>query len=315
MSITTVFTKSTKTARKCAISCPGQGLNVLAALAGFRKHKHLFTPILNEVDDALGENLSQSLFDENPQLDLMRTYYAQPAILTATASIHEYIRRVHGIDLIRQQEVEYILGHSLGEYSALAVSGMLSIGTAVQLVRQRAQLMENLVANSDSYEMKALMFREPSFEKVLKHCHDSRILANVNTRQQIVVAGEKLKLQAVLDQLPKRTVAKVATLPVRIPFHNELLRPVEAKLLKWIASREIKLPIKPFVLNLTGEISLDPQHILSSILRTNSRPVQWVSSMEALQAEAVDTVYALGPGEVLSGLNSKFVESIPLSEP
>lgn len=315
MSISTVFNNGTKAVKKIALTCPGQGLNLLAAFAGFHKHKHLFEPLLNEVDDALGEKLSLSLFDNNPQLDLMRTYYAQPAILTATACIHEYIRRVHGLILIRQPEVEYILGHSLGEYSALAVSGMLELGTAAQLVRKRAQLMEDLVSNSDNYQMKALIFRAPSFAKVLKHCDDSQILANVNTSQQIVVAGEKQKIQAVLDQLPKRTIAKVATLPVKIPFHNELLRPIETELVKWIESKAIRLPTKPFVLNLTGEVSLDPQHILSSILRTNSRPVQWVSSMETLKAEGINKIYALGPGEVLSGLNSKFMESIPLSEP
>lgn len=315
MSISTVFSNGTKTLKKSALSCPGQGLDLLAAFAGFHKHKSLFKPLLDEVDDALGEKLSLSLFDKNPQLDLMRTYYAQPAILTATVCIHEYIRRVHGVDLIRQPEVEYILGHSLGEYSALAVSGMLELGTAVQLVRKRAQLMEDLVLKSDYYEMKALMFRAPFFEKVLKHCNENQILANVNTRQQIVVAGEKHKIQAALDQLPKRTVAKITTLPVKIPFHNEKLRPIEAELLKWIEHKEIKMPIKPFILNLTGKVSLDPHHILSSILRTNSRPVQWVNSMETLKAEGCNTVYALGPGEILSGLNSKFMESIPFSEP
>lgn len=303
-------------AKPSALAFPGQGVHLLQAFASFRNHRQLLQPILDEVDDALGEKLSPSLFDDkvNSQIDLINTYYAQPAIIAATICICEYVKQTTGVDLARLPHIKYMLGHSLGEYSALAVSGMISVGTAVQLVRKRAQLMKEAAAGK-TYEMRALMFREPSFSTVLEHCTNNSILANVNTTQQIVVSGEKENIESVLAGLPRRTIARSTLLPVSIPFHSEILAPIEEKLQNWLADILVKVPSKPIVLNLTGTASQDPQEIIKSIISTNSKPVQWVKSMEELQNQGIQTVYSMGPGNILHGLNSKFMTSILLSEP
>lgn len=243
----------------------------------------------------------------------MRTYYAQPVILATTLAIYEYIRRVHGVDLVHREETKFVLGHSLGEYTALAVTGVMDLHTAVQMVRKRAELMENVGAGG--CEMRALMFRPASFEVVLHHCDSNGILANVNSHQQVVVAGTSEKILLVLAELPKRTIAKTVQLPVKIPFHTEILRPIESELAEWVRSKPLGVPKKPIVVNLTGEALTDPHQIVDSVIRTNSRPVQWVKSMKALESCGVQRVYSMGPGEVLHGLNGRFMESVLLSVP
>lgn len=330
--------------RKFALALPGQGIVRSGFLAPYKKYQHHFQQHLEIVDEALGEKFSENLFNESESFSrqwLLKTSNAQPAILTTTYAILEIIKRELYIDLAAR--ASFLLGHSLGEYTALAVAGIIDLPTAVRLVRKRALLMEEVVASerekniakhtdsisdkdsisdndsiSDGYGMLALMIRPTLFDTVIVRARQKGILANVNSRQQIVVSGQLQLLQLFVAEINSDTklVLRAVKLPVEIPFHNELLQPVVQPLRDEIYSHKVREQRVPIILNLTGKPSYDHHGTIANTLEANYRPVQWVDSLEYLVGAGVSTVVNVGPGEVLQGLNLKFaVDNISVDMP
>ncbi|ABN64456.2 Malonyl CoA-acyl carrier protein transacylase (MCT) [Scheffersomyces stipitis CBS 6054] len=309
--------------RKFALALPGQGIVRSGFLAPYKKYQHHFQQHLEIVDEALGEKFSENLFNESESFSrqwLLKTSNAQPAILTTTYAILEIIKRELYIDLAAR--ASFLLGHSLGEYTALAVAGIIDLPTAVRLVRKRALLMEEVVASEREKNIAkhtdTLMIRPTSFDTVIVRARQKGILANVNSRQQIVVSGQLQLLQSFVAEINSDTklVLRAVKLPVEIPFHNELLQPVVQPLRDEIYSHKVREQRVPIISNLTGKPSYDHHGTIANTLEANYRPVQWVDSLEYLVGAGVSTVVNVGPGEVLQGLNSKFaVDNISVDMP
>lgn len=290
---------------KLAVTCPGQGLARTNLLAPYTKYRPVFHHTLAELDETLNQKFSHNLFNHEPQW-LAKTSNAQPAILSTTYIINEIIRNQFDIELVSPSTV--LLGHSLGEYTALLLNQQLTLPTALKLVQMRAQLMEQLDLQSLGYRMKAIMFRPANYSQVLKVCVDNKVLANANSYQQLVLSGKESEINHTIDQInaTKKLVMKTVDLPVQIPFHHETLAPIQLELESFLATQPIKPGITSVVSNLNGKETRTSADIIHNTIHLNSKPVQWIESMETLTNMGVTDIVNLGPGQVLHNINTKF---------
>ncbi|CAK9437358.1 uncharacterized protein LODBEIA_P17360 [Lodderomyces beijingensis] len=303
-----------------ALTCPGQGIVRAGLLDPNKRHLPLFQRDLDELDSALGQKFSQHLFlngaPNNNEQFLQHTSNAQPAILASTYITLKVFDTVYpGVNLLGN--ARFLLGHSLGEYTALLLSGVIDFTTAVRLVRLRGELMEKLVerrsAESEEkkeYGLVALMARPgDSFEQVLDAARQQGVLGNINSRSQIVISGEIAELDKFVESFKaagnSRAILKKVSLPVNIPFHSEILKEIVPELRSFLKgkTREQKIPI---VSNLDGSVSATAEESVEKTLVANYSPVQWLKSMESLPKLGVDTVFNLGPGNLIHNINCKF---------
>lgn len=286
-----------------AVACPGQGILPRGCLLPFAKHQPLFQKSLDSVDEALGEQFSKYLLEPSGSDSWsLSTSNAQPAIVTSTYVIKELFRDLYGVDLAKDSRVSHLLGHSLGEYTALLLGGALTLPQAVQIVRKRGLLMEELV-KGEEFAMVVLVFKPTSFDSVLEIAQKYRVLACVNNQTQILISGDPGTLKAALTEMntPKKTILKLVKLPVTIPFHNEVLSCIEADLNALLTAKGTSS--KPIVSNCRGELSSD---LFSTTVLANSQPVQWKKSMEYIIGEGVTDMVNLGPGNAVGAINSRF---------
>lgn len=296
-----------------AVTCPGQGIVAKGCLSLLKAHQHLFQPALDCVDETLGEHFSRHLLDLAPAAAdqwSQSTANAQPAIVASTYVLYSLFRRLHGVDLATDPRVSHLMGHSLGEYTALLLGGALSLSQAIAVVRQRGLLMEELVASAP-YAMTVLVFKPLEFDAVVDIANTHGVLACVNNATQVLISGEPSQIKAAIDAMnsPKKRILKQAQLPVTIPFHNEVLRAMDDKLGALVP--EPKALSKPIVSNLTGEVCLTDA--FANTIKCNSRPVQWKKSVETLTELGVTRLINLGPGTAVDAINGRFkVENFPL---
>lgn len=295
-----------------AITCPGQGFVRGQLLRPHIKYKPLFQRSLEIIDDCLQESFSEKLFHENESW-LLNTSNAQPAIMATTYIINEILVKQFNLNLINSNAV--LLGHSLGEYTALLLNQKLSLPTAIKLARLRGQLMERLQSSTNTkFTMKAIMFRGDNFERIQQICNHNEVLANINSPQQLVLSGPKTTVDETINQInaSKRLILKVVDLPVTIPFHHKSLSPIQSELQAFLESESTgnnnntyNPGITEMVSNLTGELAQDDK-LLPNTICLNSCPVQWVKSLQTLSRMGITEVINLGPGQILHNINSKF---------
>lgn len=292
---------------KFTVTCPGQGSTGEGLLAPFKRFQHHFQQLLQAVDEQLQENFSKQLVDHGAYESWMRhTSNSQPAILTTTYVIHEILRKEYGIDLSRHPAVNYMLGHSLGQYTAMALTGVLDLALAVLLVRKRGLLMERL-AQSGDFALVAILFRLLAYDNILRACQEANVLANINSYDQLVLSGTRTHIDETIDGInsPKRKILKKVSLAQKVPFHNEVLRPIEEELASF--APEPRTGLKPIIANLTG--SVETGDILSSSILSVSRPVRWIDSIEYALRHGTTSFINLGPGTVLQNINTKFTSN------
>lgn len=296
-----------------AVTCPGQGIVAKGCLNALKSHQHRFQQILDCVDETLGESFSSHLLEppsSRPDTWSQLTSNAQPAIVASTYVIYNLYKELYGIDLAHDSRVSYLMGHSLGEYTALLLGEVITLPQAIAVVRKRGVLMEELVKDKD-YAMAVLVFKPSEFDAVVKMAHEYDVLACINNSTQILISGEPSQLQRAVDAMnsPKKTILKQAKLPVTIPFHNTVLRPMDDQLAALVT--EQRTSSKLLISNLTGTECADLP--FSNTVKSNSRPVQWKKSMELLVEKGVRKVVNLGPGNAVDAINGRFnVDNFPL---
>lgn len=290
-----------------AVTLPGQGLVRPGLLCPYASLSQYVKEELQTATDVLGQAFTDNLFGSQTKW-LQATSNAQPAILTTSYCIYLILRRKFGLDLMHHPKVKYVLGHSLGEYSALVINGQLDFAFALQLVATRGRLMEEFVGNGQ-YAMKAVLFRLSAFETLVHESAQAGLLANINSRNQIVLSGLERDIDSFVSANRKaKRVLKVVTLPVRVPFHNKILSTIEPALYQMCAANTNRIHQGkiPMISNLTGKPAEDA---IANTLLANNKPVQWVLSMDFLVKNGVTNVVNLGPGSILQGINSKWAVS------
>jgi [acyl-carrier-protein] S-malonyltransferase len=292
---------------KIAFVFPGQG----AQAVGMGKDA-LSIPaakaLYEAADEAVGYALSGIVFD-GPEEALKSTANTQPALLTTSLAYLEAFRAAGGDKLTP----DYVAGHSLGEWTALAAAGAIAPEEAARLVHLRGRFMEEAVPGGQG-AMAAVLGAERGALQALCEAVSGEAgkveLANVNCPGQIVVSGSREGVEAVAQRGKEAGAKRVIPLEVSGPFHSSLMGPAADRLEALLGEVAFAAPSVPLVANVTADVVSDPEDIRKLLVRQVCAPVLWEDSVQRLIELGVDTFVEFGPGSVLSGLIKKINKDV-----
>ncbi|MDI1273411.1 ACP S-malonyltransferase [Polaromonas sp.] len=281
---------------------PGQGSQAVGMLDAWGHHPAVHEA-LREASDALGEDLGK-LIREGPKEALGLTTNTQPVMLVAGVAAYRAWMAETGV------APAVVAGHSLGEYSALVASGVLSLAQAAPLVRFRAQAMQEAVPVGVG-AMAAILGMEAS--RVIEGCAEAvRTFGpgsaevveavNFNDPMQTVIAGSKAAVEKACEVLKTNGAKRALPLPVSAPFHSSLMKPAADKLRERLAATAFAAPQIPVINNIEVAVETDPGRIRAALYAQAFGPVRWVECVQAIKARGITTVVECGPGKVLAGM-------------
>jgi [acyl-carrier-protein] S-malonyltransferase len=286
---------------------PGQGSQAVGmgkALAD------AFAParaVFEEVDAALGEKLTRIIW-EGPAETLTLTENAQPALMAVSLAALRVLQAEAGVDLAR--DVQFVAGHSLGEYSALAAAGALSVADTARLLRIRGRAMQKAVPVGTG-AMAALLGLE--FEQavvVAAEAAGAQVCqaANDNGGGQVVVSGDKAAVERAVEIAKSKGARRAMMLPVSAPFHCALMQPAADAMAQALANVAVMPPVVPIVANVLAETVSDPVAIVRALVAQVTGTVRWRESVAFMAGKGVTTFYEIGAGRVLSGLVKRIAD-------
>ena len=284
---------------------PGQGSQAVGMGRAFYEASAGARRVVDEANDALGMDLRRVMF-EGPEADLALTANTQPAVLTASVAAAAACAE-------RGLTPALAAGHSLGEYTALVVAGALTLADAVRVVRRRGEFMQEAVPVGTG-AMAAIM--GVGLDVVEQVCADAAKgevvdVANVNSAQQIVIAGHKTAVERAVTLVKDRGGRKSVLLPVSAPFHCALMSPAAERLAAELARVKVGTPTIPVVRNVDGGVTRTADDVVPFLLRQVASPVRWTACVERLAGEGARAFVEVGPGRVLTGLAKRIVEDAP----
>jgi [acyl-carrier-protein] S-malonyltransferase len=296
---------------------PGQGSQAVGMGRELAESFPAARYIFQEVDDALGQDLSTLMF-EGPEDELVLTENAQPALMAVSLATVRAIEEQGGFALSSQGR--YVAGHSLGEYSALAAMDALSAGDAAKLLRLRGQAMQRAVPVGEG-AMSAIMGLDlETVGAVAQEAARGEVceIANDNAPGQVVVSGNRAAVERAVEIAKQKGAKRAVLLNVSAPFHCRLMQPAADEMAQALADIDIQAPNLPVVSNVTAYALESPDEIRSRLRDQIVRTVRWRESMEYVRAKGVDRLYEIGHGKVLSGLAKRIdrqLAAMPVGTP
>ncbi|MBK1683543.1 ACP S-malonyltransferase [Rhodoferax fermentans] len=289
---------------------PGQGSQSVGMLDGWADHPQVRAAVA-EASDALHEDVGL-LIKEGPKEALALTTNTQPVMLVAGVAAYRVWMAEVGV------APAAVAGHSLGEYSALVASGVLTLSQAAPLVRFRAQAMQEAVPVGVG-AMAAILGTEAA--KVIAVCAEvtgsfgqntAEVVeaVNFNDPGQTVIAGSKAAVDQACVALKAQGAKRALPLPVSAPFHSSLMQPAALKLKDQLDTVAFAVPQIPVVNNIDVAVESDPQRIRDALVRQAFGPVRWVEVVQALQARGLSTLVECGPGKVLAGMAKRIAPDL-----
>jgi len=296
---------------------PGQGSQDVGMGKALAEQFACAQDVFDEVDDALNEKLSTVMW-EGPKETLTLTQNAQPALMAVSMAAIRVMEREQGVQV--GAAAQFVAGHSLGEYSALAAAGSFSIADAARLLRVRGAAMQKAVPVGEGAMVALLGAGMDVAEKVAKEAAQSDVcqVANDNDPTQVVLSGAK----AAIDRVPAISksygVRRAVPLPVSAPFHCALMQPAADTMAEELSRIEIKQPVVPVMANVTANPITEPDEIRHRLVEQVTGTVRWRECVIAMIGAGVNEFYEIGSGKVLSGLIGridKSVTSTPIGMP
>ena len=285
---------------------PGQGSQSVGMLNSIAERPEV-RATLQEASEALGEDVAK-LIAEGPAEALSLTTNTQPVMLTAAVAFYRAWLAAGG------PAPKVMAGHSLGEYSALVASGVISFKDAVPLVRFRAEAMQSAVPVGTG-GMAAILGLDDAI--VIRVCAEASIASggvveavNFNAPGQVVIAGASAAVTKACELLKAAGAKRALPLPVSAPFHSSLLQPASEKLKGYLVNIEFKVPTIAVINNVDVEILNDPAAIKDALVRQAAKPVRWQETIQAMAAQGVTQVVECGPGKVLAGLTKRIHDQV-----
>jgi [acyl-carrier-protein] S-malonyltransferase len=263
--------------------------------------------VFDEVDAALGEKLSATMWD-GPADKLTLTENTQPALLAVSLAAIRVLEAERGLDIAR--DARFVAGHSLGEYSALAAAGSLSIADAAKLVRIRGRAMQQAVPVGKG-AMAALLGLEAKIVKeIAAEAAQGEICqaANDNAPGQIVVSGHKTAVERAVE-IAKGRGARAMMLPVSAPFHCALMRPAADAMRYALGKVTVRPPKAPLVPNVSANPVNDPAEIVRGLIEQVTGTVRWRECVIYLVNHGVDRLVEVGSGKILTGLAKRIAKN------
>lgn len=297
---------------------PGQGSQSVGMLDAWGDHPAVMET-LKEASDAMGEDL-RALIHDGPKEALALTTNTQPVMLVSAVAAYRAWLAEGGA------KPSLVAGHSLGEYSALVASGVLTLTQAAPLVRFRAAVMQDAVAVGAG-AMAAVLGMEAA--KVIEGCAQAQATflagsgevveaVNFNDPGQTVIAGSKAAVEKACEVLKAMGAKRALNLPVSAPFHSSLMKPAAEQLKEKLAATTFALPQIPVVNNIDVAVETDPDRIRDALYRQAFGPVRWVECVQAMKARSINTLVECGPGKVLAGMVKRIdadMTGLPLFDP
>ena len=288
-------------ANKILFQFPGQGSQAVgmggALASAFPEARAVF----DEVNDALGEDLF-ALMQTGPEDDLRLTRNAQPALFAASMAGLAVLRTATGRDITDM--ADFVAGHSLGEYSALAAAGTLSIGDAACLLRLRGDSMQGAVPAGDGAMAAILNAEEAVVNEIVAEAAASGVIqfANDNAPGQIVVSGAAAAVDHAIELAKARGIRRAIKLPVSAPFHCDMMQPAAEAMAAALASADMKDAAVPVFCNVTATSETDAAALRENLVTQVTGRVRWRETLLAASAAGVSRFVEIGTGKVLSGL-------------
>lgn len=291
---------------KYALLFPGQGAQKVGMGADLVSRFSSAKQVFEEGNQALAYDLSKIIF-EGPDSLLTLTENTQPAILLTGIALY----RALTVDLGVELKPECVAGHSLGEHTALAAAGCLSVGDLAKLVHVRGKLMQQAVPQGEGKMAAVLGLDDQMVIQVCQQAAQGQVCeaANFNCPKQVVISGETHAVERAIGLAKEAGAKKVLLLNVSAPFHCSLMRPVAEPLCQLMDQFDWQKPSCPLVQNVNAEIADQVQQIKTGLQLQSYSAVLWTDSIRKMESMGVTHFIEFGPGKVLSGMVKKIHSS------
>jgi [acyl-carrier-protein] S-malonyltransferase len=278
---------------------PGQGAQTIGMGKALAEAYPAAQLVFDEVDNALGERLSKLIW-EGEQEELTLTQNAQPALMTTSIAAVRALE-AEGVTL---DEVAFVAGHSLGEYSALAAAGALTLTDTAKLLRERGLAMQEAVPVGEG-AMAAILGLD--LEAVYKVAEDSArgevcAVANDNDPSQVVVSGNREAVLRAVENAKAAGAKRAVLLPVSAPFHCPLMEPAADRMANALSHIDIVEPKVPVVANVRATAQTSATLIRNLLVEQVTGTVRWRESVAWMINEGVTDIWEVGAGKALSGM-------------
>lgn len=294
-----------------AFTFPGQGSQAVGMGKDIADAFPEARAVFQEVDDALGENLSKLMW-EGPEEILTLTSNAQPALMAVSLAA---IRALESRGFVLKDKVAYVAGHSLGEYSALAAAGFVSVADAARLLRIRGNAMQAAVPPGEGAMAAIIGLDETEVEAACAEAAEGSVcqIANDNGGGQLVISGAKAAVELAAKLCTEKGAKRALMLQVSAPFHSALMAPAANVMRDALAGVTKHAPTVPVLSNVTVTPTSDPDEIARRLVEQITGRVRWRETVEWFGANGVATLYEIGAGKVLSGLARRINRDIATS--
>jgi [acyl-carrier-protein] S-malonyltransferase len=263
--------------------------------------------VFEEVDAALGSKLSAIIF-EGPAETLTLTENAQPALMAMSLAVMRVLEAEAGLDLAR--DAQFVAGHSLGEYSALAAAGAFTIADAARLLRTRGLAMQKAVPVGAGAMAALLGLEFDAASLVAAEAAQGQVCqaANDNGGGQVVVSGDKAAVERAVEIAKTKGAKRAMLLPVSAPFHCALMAPAADVMADALSKVTVKKPVVPVVANVLAKPIDAPAEIVQALVKQVTATVRWRECVAAMAGADVTKFYEVGAGKVLSGLIKRIAD-------
>ncbi|MGB1146547.1 MAG: ACP S-malonyltransferase [Alphaproteobacteria bacterium] len=289
---------------------PGQGSQKIGMGKDLAEAFPAAKAVFDEVDEALGEDFSSLIFDGSDD-DLKLTQNTQPALMAVSLAVVRALEAEFGVSL--KDHGAFVAGHSLGEYSALAAVGALSVSDAAKLLRLRGQAMQSAVPVGQGSMAAVLGLTMEQVEGVLADLDDGLgvcEVANDNANGQVVISGAADAVAAAGEAMKAAGAKRALPLPVSAPFHCSLMQPAADVMAEALAGQAIAAPALPVVANVLAASYDDPGQTKDLLVQQVTGRVRWRESVEWMAAQGVTELVELGAGAVLAGLTKRIAPDV-----
>lgn len=286
---------------------PGQGSQAVGMGKTLAANFAAAQQVFEEVDVAIGSRLSNIIF-EGPADALTLTENAQPALMAVSLAALRVLEGEAGFVLAR--DAQFVAGHSLGEYSALAAAGAFTVADAARLLRTRGQAMQKAVPVGMGAMAALIGLEFDAASAVAAEAAQGEVCqaANDNGAGQVVVSGNKAAVERAVEIARAKGAKRAMLLPVSAPFHCALMQPAADVMAEALAKVSVKPPTVPLVANVLAKPTEDPAEIVRSLIAQVTGTVRWRESVVYMAGAGVTNFYEVGAGKVLSGLIRRLAE-------
>ena len=286
---------------------PGQGAQTIGMGRDLAASYPAAKAVFEEIDDALDQNLSELMWEGDIDT-LTLTANAQPALMATSIAVLRALE-TEGITL---KSGSFAAGHSLGEYSALAASGALSLSDTARLLRIRGNAMQNAVTFGEGAMAAILGLDFNAVKTIAEVAAEAEVCqaANDNDPAQVVVSGHTRAVERAIDLAINAGAKRALKLPVSAPFHCKLMEPAAERMSEALKVVDISKPTLPIIANVKAAAVTDPSDISSLLVKQVTGVVRWRESIIYLVSEGISEVWELGAGKTLCGMVRRINRSI-----